>query len=128
MIHWFGMIHLTYGFCSTELARSIRALGGGHVDAKRDRHAAHELHRLGAPVCPRLGAAADFVVDDEDMLEFARWVAGNTLFDRLYYYGSYRPIHVSYGPENSRQIVEMRLDPSGRLLPRVVSSEQFSAA
>jgi hypothetical protein len=59
------------------------------------------------------------------MLEVARWVAANTPFDRLYFYGPDRPIHVSYGPEQSRQIVIMRAGPSGRLLPRVVGRERF---
>ena len=40
----------------------------------------------------------DFIVDDEDMLDVARWVVANTPFDRLYVYGPDLPIHVSYGP------------------------------
>jgi DNA phosphorothioation-associated putative methyltransferase len=125
VIDWFGMIRLTYGFCSPELAKAIRARGGGPIDPARDQHAAHEHNRRGNPACPRLGAAVDFLVEDEDMLEVARWVAANTPFDRLYFYGPDRPIHVSYGPEHSRQVVIMRAGPSGRLLPRVVRLEAF---
>jgi hypothetical protein len=125
VIDWFGMIRLTYGFCSPALARAIRGRQGGPIDPKRDQHAAHEHNRLGNPVCPRLGAAVDFRVEDEDMLEVARWVAANTPFDRLYLYGADRPIHVSYGPEHSRQIVFMRRGPSGRLVPRVIDLEGF---
>jgi hypothetical protein len=33
--------------------------------------------------------------------------------DRLYLYAPDRPIHVSVGPERSRQIVHMRRGPSG---------------
>lgn len=117
VIDWFGMIRLTYGFCSPDLAREIP----GRVDPRLDQHAAHERNRRGLPVCPRLGAAADFIVDDEDMREVARWVAANTAFDRLYYYGPDLPIHVSYGPDHSRQIVEMRPTTAGRLVPRVVA-------
>jgi len=52
VIDYFGMIRLTYGFCSPELAREIP----GRIDPKRDQHAAHELNRLGNPVCePLLG-------------------------------------------------------------------------
>ena len=45
VIDWFGMIRLTYGFCSPALARAIRARGGGPIDPKRDQHAAHEHNR-----------------------------------------------------------------------------------
>jgi len=62
----------------------------------------------------------DFIVGDEDMLEVARWVVANTPFDRLCLYGRDLPIHVSYGPDRSRQIVEMRRTAAGRLVPRVV--------
>ncbi|KAA6182245.1 DNA phosphorothioation-associated putative methyltransferase [Thiohalocapsa marina] len=124
VIDWFGMIRLTYGFCSPALARRIP----GRIDPKRDQHAAHERNRLGNPVCERLGAAVDFVIDDEDMLEVARWIVEHTPFDRLYFYGPNLPIHVSYGPQHSRQVVLMRPGKSGRLVPKVVSVEQFLCA
>jgi DNA phosphorothioation-associated putative methyltransferase len=125
VIDWFGMIRITYGFCSPALAKAIRARGGGPIDPSRDQHAAHELNRRGNPICPRLGAAVDFLVQDEDMLEVARWVAVNTACDRLYFYGPDQPIHVSHGPEQSRQVVIMRVGPSGRLVPRGVKLEAF---
>jgi DNA phosphorothioation-associated putative methyltransferase len=125
VIEWFGMIRLTYGFCSPALAKAIRTRGCGPIDPARDQHAAHEQNRRGNPVCPRLGAAVDFIVEDEDMREVARWVAANTPFDRLYIYGPDRPIHVSHGPEQSRQVVVMRQGPSGRLVPRVLTLEEF---
>jgi hypothetical protein len=118
VIDWFGMIRLTYGFRSPELARAIT----GRIDPRLDQHAAHERKRLGKPICPRLGAAADFIVEDEDMLEVARWVVANTPFDRLYFYGRDLPIYVSFGPDHGRQIVEMRPKAAGRLVPRVVPS------
>ncbi|MFP4279462.1 MAG: hypothetical protein ACLFQI_05615, partial [Halochromatium sp.] len=121
VIDWFGMLQLTYGFCSPALARRIP----GRIDPKRDQHAAHERNRLGNLVCPRLGAAVDFIIADEDMLEVARWVVEHTPFDRLYFYGADKPIHVSHGPEQSRQVVTMRPGPSGRLVPRTLSAEAF---
>ena len=96
------MIRLTYGFCSPALACAIRERGGGLIDPARDQHAAHELNRRGTRVCQRLGAAVDFVVEDEDMLDVARRMAANTPLDRLYVHGQDRPIHVSHGPEQSR--------------------------
>lgn len=122
VIDWFGMIRLTYGFCSPPLARKIP----GRIDPKRDQHASHERNRRGNLICERLGAAVDFLVEDEDMREAAVWVAENTPFDRLYFYGPDKPIHVSFGPDHSRQIVEMRPIASGRLAPRVVDLRRFS--
>jgi hypothetical protein len=123
VIDYFGMIRLTYGFFSPALAREIP----GRIDPKRDQHAAFELNRLRNPVCPRLGAALDFIVEDENMLEVAQWVVDNTPFDRLYFYGDDKPIHVSFGPEHSRQVVRMVGGKSGRLVPRVTSREDFLA-
>jgi hypothetical protein len=62
----------------------------------------------------------DFIVDDENMLEVAQWLIGNTPFDRLYFYGEDQPIHVSYGPNHDKQVIRMTLGKSGRLVPRVV--------
>jgi len=121
IIDWFGMIQLTYGFCSPALARQIP----GRIDPKRDQHAAHERNRLGNLVCPRRGAAVDFIITDEDMREVAHWVVEHTPFDRLYFYGADKPIHVSHGPERARQVVMMLPGPSGRLVPRTLSVEAF---
>ena len=121
VIDWFGMIRLTYGFCSPALSRQIP----GRIDPKRDQHAAHERNRLGNQVCDRLGAAVDFIIPDEDMLEVAQWIVANAAFDRLYFYGGDRPIHVSCGPENSRQIVRMVRGSSGRLIPKITQEAAF---
>lgn len=124
VIEYFGAIRLSYGFCSPELARQIP----GRIDPKRDQHAAHERNRLGHLICKRLGAAVDFSVEDESMFEVAQWIVANTPFDRLYFYGDDQPLHVSYGPNQARQIVLMRIGASGRLVPRVMAEAVFLAA
>ncbi|EGV29637.1 Peptidase M15A [Thiorhodococcus drewsii AZ1] len=121
VIDYFGMIRLTYGFCSPALAKQIP----GRIDPKRDQHVAHEHNRLGKPVCERLGAAVDFLVEDESMLDVAQWIVANTHFDRLYFYGDDLPVHVSHGPNGDRQIVRMVAGKTGRLVPRVVSENAF---
>ncbi|OON62699.1 hypothetical protein B0920_04450 [Massilia sp. KIM] len=115
VIDYFGMIELRYGFCSAELARVIP----GRIDPRVDQHAGHELNRRGKPICDRLGAACDFFVTDEDMEEVALWVAANTPFDRLYFYGKDRPIHISYSNTPARQFIRMRASSLGACVPRV---------
>jgi DNA phosphorothioation-associated putative methyltransferase len=116
VIDYFGMIRLTYGFCSHELAKGIN----GRIAPELDQHAGHELKRSGKPVCVRLGAACDFLVEDEDMEEVANWVFENTAVDRVYFYGKDRPIHVSYSQTPARQFVVVTSTPSGRRVPRVI--------
>ena len=123
VIEYFGMVIMTYGFCSPELARKIP----GRIAPKRDQHAAHEVNRLGNLICERLGAACDFIVEDESMLEIAQWIVENSKFDRLYYYGNDLPVHVSYGPEHNRLIVMMTPTETGRLVPRVIKRDKFLA-
>jgi DNA phosphorothioation-associated putative methyltransferase len=116
-IEYFGMIKLTYGFCSLELARLIPS----RIASELDQHAAHEKNRRGNYVCKRLGAAVDFLIEHENMEEVAMWIATNTPFDRIYYYGPQRPLHVSFGPERNGEFVEMRLQKNGRLIPHTRS-------
>ena len=111
------MIKLTYGFCSLELAKEIP----GRIAPKLDQHASHEKKRSGKFICERLGAACDFIVEDEDMEEVANWVSENTNFDRVYFYDSGKPIHVSWFLESSRQMTRMVLSQNKRMVPRTTS-------
>jgi len=114
VIDYFGPIRLTYGFCSAELGKHIKA----RVAPELDQHASYELRRNGKPICERGGAACDFIVDDEDMREVADWILGNTKIDRLYYYAPDRPVHVSYEPTERRAAFQMVPNARGALTPR----------
>ena len=116
VMDYYGGIDLSYGFAGAALARAVP----GRNDPKRDQHAGYEYNTRGNRVCSRDGAAADFLVPDESMAEVACWIADHTPFDRLYYYGDDRPIHVSIGPEQRREIVHMRASENGRRVPRVL--------
>ncbi len=116
VIDYFGMIKLTYGFCSAEIAKEI----SGRISPNLDQHAAHEKKRNGKFICERLGAACDFLIEDEDMEEVVAWVCKNTSFDRIYFYDSGRPIHVSWSPESSRQMTRMKSSSNGKRIPRTV--------
>jgi hypothetical protein len=96
-----------------------------HHHPPGDQHAGHERGRAGRLVCQRLGLAADFRAPGVDSRALGRWIAEHTAFDRLYFYDPDRPIHVSVGPDASGQIVQMRLGPSGRRVPRVVDAGFF---
>ncbi len=115
VIEYFGMIRLTYGFCSHELGKLIKK----RVAPKLDQHAAHELNTKNNLICPRLGAAVDFIVEDENMREVADWVAENTPFDRLYFYGDNRPIHVSFSAEPKGEYIDLVITENGRQVPKV---------
>jgi len=114
VIDYFGMIKLSYGFCSHELGKHINK----QVAPKLDQHAAHELNSNKNLICPRLGAAIDFIVEDENMREVADWVSENTPFDRLYFYGEDRPIHVSYGPEQKGEYIDLVMTEAGQQVPK----------
>ena len=114
VIDYFGGIQLTYGFCSLGLGKHITK----RVAPKLDQHASFEVSRAGGLICDRGGAACDFIVEDEDMREVAHWIVTNTPFDRLYFYGSDRPIHVSYSSAPAGQAFRMSETTSGRLVPR----------
>lgn len=118
VVDYFGGIRLTYGFCSAELGRHISK----RVAPKLDQHAACEVGPRKGPICDRLGAACDFIVDDENMYEVADWIIANLPFDRLYFYGADRPIHISYGPENSRAAYQMVGTADGTVVPKRYAS------
>ena len=113
LIDYFGLeqFRLTYGFCSVELKRSleqrnpITGIKNGRVDPKRDQHMAHERNRKGNYYCDRLGAACDFWIEGVPSQQVVEWILEQQLpFDSLYFYGSTRPIHISYGPQHKRDI------------------------
>lgn len=113
VIEEFGPIQVTYGFASPALARHVP----GRIDPSRDQHAGHELRPDGRPVCPRLGQAVDFAAAGVCSGRIAAWIATRGFFDRLYFYGPGKPLHVSVGPERARVIVAMTEGPSGRRIP-----------
>ena len=123
VIDYFGAVKITYGFCSSELARNINS----RIAPKLDQHSCHERNKKGLYICDRLGAAADFLVEDENMLEVAQWIFENLIFDRIYIYGRHKPIHISYSDSPSNQITLMLATNSGRLIPRVVNKLDFNS-
>lgn len=120
VVDYFGAIKLTYGFASPAVTKHIAA----HIAPKLDQHAACELNRSGRPICARQGAAVDFVVQYEDMLEVAKWIVAHCSFDRLYLYGSDRPLHVSIGPDRSGECFLVKTV-GGRRIPKRIELRQI---
>ncbi len=100
----FGKIQLTFGFCGKELRQLILRNTQPRIAPQLDQHASYEQNTKGEPVCKRLGAAVDLKIDRMPSKVLATWIATNLPFDRLYYDGANKPIHVSIGPQNSQQI------------------------
>lgn len=44
----------------------------------------------------QVGAAVDSLVEFEDLIEVSQLIAENLPFDRAHFYGSDKPIHLSY--------------------------------
>lgn len=113
IIERFGLdnFRLTYGFCSKDLKRYLEqkdpktGLKNGRVAPHLDQHIAHEVNKNGKYYCQRLGAACDFLISAASSHEVIDWIIAERLpFDSLYFYGSDRPIHISYGPQHKRDI------------------------
>lgn len=116
----FGLIELTYGFAGAPLTRKI----GHRIAPKLDQHAGYERRPSGEFVCSRLGQAVDFRVREVSSMDVARFIIERLPFDRLYIYGSDRPLHVSVGPQRAGAIFEMRKS-GGRLTPRALKPTDF---
>lgn len=95
---------LTYGFCSKDLKRFITR-EKSRVCFEIDQHMSYEVNSKGNYFCRHLGAACDFRVmglDSKKVISFLRSLD----FDSIYYYGSDRPIHISWSQTPRRKIWE----------------------
>lgn len=113
VIDYFGRerFKLTYGFCSADLKKylektdPITGQKNGRVAPSLDQHISHEVNKNGKYYCSRLGASCDFLILDLPTEQLIEWILQNKLpFDSLYFYGTSRPIHISYGLQHKRDI------------------------
>lgn len=113
IIDYFGIarFRLTYGFCSQNLKKYLEITDpvtgkkNGRVAPALDQHISHEIKSNGKYYCERLGAACDFLITDLPSNQLVEWILQTQLpFDSLYFYGTQRPIHISYGPQQKRDI------------------------
>ena len=116
----FGQLRLTYGFCSENLRKLIKK----NIYPPLDQHAGHEIKKNGKHICERLGFAADFNVPNVSSLLVARFIVSNLTFDRLYYYGNTKPIHVSLNEQPINSVVLMA-EHANRRVPKNITKERF---
>lgn len=122
VIKAFGPIRLTYGLACGPLSRRIKS----RISPPHDQHASYEENTHGKQICARGGAAVDFLCPNRGSLEVAQWISGNCKFDRLYFYGDQRSVHVSVGPDESGKVVLMLASKHpNRLIPRKISITDF---
>jgi hypothetical protein len=95
---------ITYGFCSKDLKKFITR-EKPRVSFEVDQHMACEVNSKGNYFCRHLGAACDFKVLGVDSKKVVSFLRGLD-FDSIYYYGSDRPIHVSWSPTPRRKVWE----------------------
>jgi len=119
----FGNLKLTYGYCGKDLSRAIKN-GNGGIYPPLDQHAGMELNEVGGLICSRGGMAADFHCLPSPSLQVAKFVVGMLPFDRLYFYGNNRPIHVSVNAEPSKQIVLMK-KMNTKVVPKRMTVDAF---
>jgi len=117
----FGKPLITYCFASHALTRNIKK----NICPALDQHAGSELRKNSKFICSRLGQAVDLYYPYIDSREVSAWIVDNINFDRMYFYGPDRPIHVSVGPQNSRSIILMQSSGIGRTIPKKISINWF---
>jgi hypothetical protein len=116
----FGAVTLTYAFASPRLTRHIT----GRIAPSLDQHAGRERNARGVEVCPRGGQAIDLMVPGVPADVLAEFLLAETPFDRLYFYGPDRPVHVSSSAHPKGAVVLMV--PHGpRPVPRAIPQADF---
>ncbi|MBF0220023.1 MAG: hypothetical protein HQL49_10935 [Gammaproteobacteria bacterium] len=123
----FGKVRITYGFSSAALVKEIKKNPYPNITPSTDQHSGHELNKNNTLICKRRGIAVDFYVDGISSQLVACWVAENTNFDRLYFYSSHSPFHVSFGPERSKSIIWMEGYIGGRHQPHNYTLDKLKA-
>jgi hypothetical protein len=113
----FGDLKVTYGFTSSELAAYIRKNASAGTAPSLDQHSSCEHNQRSNKVCERGGSACDFIIENESMADVTRFITKYLNFDRIYYYGANRPIHVSVNNVPSRHLQLMSKNAEGRRFP-----------
>ena len=115
----FGEIKITYGFVSPELNRYIQRNSSSGTYPSTDQHAASELNQANNQICNRQGLACDFIVNgyEKQVGQIMLFIVNNLDFDKIYYYGNDKPLHVSVGHTSEKHLQVMNVSENGRRIP-----------
>ena len=113
----FGNIEITYGFTSAELKRYISKNSSNGTAPELDQHSACELNAAQNVICGRGGAACDIRTDNALSSDIVTYVVNELNFDRIYYYGPDRPVHISVNAEPLNHLQIMKVSDNGRRYP-----------
>jgi hypothetical protein len=108
---------ITYGFTSSELKRYIAKHSPKGTAPELDQHASCEMNGKNNEICKRGGAACDFIVDGVSTAVVVRYIVKHLNFDRIYYYGNDRSVHVSVSEQPHKHLQIMLVSESGRRYP-----------
>ncbi|NRA14947.1 MAG: hypothetical protein HRU04_05565 [Oceanospirillaceae bacterium] len=115
----FGEIKITYGFTSAALNRYIQKISPTGTCPAIDQHSALETNKNDNQICKRGGLACDFTVANfgDRMNSVTRFVIDNLNFDKLYYYDTDKPIHLSISETPEQHLQTMSISKNGRRIP-----------
>lgn len=115
----FGNLKITYGFTSPALCRYIQRLSPSGTAPSLDQHACLETNSKGREICNRPGAACDFIVHgyEEHMHLVVQFMCQQLSFDKLYFYGRNRPLHISVSDTPLMHLQRMQQSENGRRYP-----------
>lgn len=107
-----GDVRVTYGFCSPERAKLVAKWW---TYQPGDQHVGHERNRKGDLICDRGGFAVDIATPSS--VATAAIIVAELPWDRIYFYGDNRPLHVSVPADDrapAKCMVDMRAFPGSR--------------
>lgn len=114
-----GDVSITYGFVGYELNKHVQKYSPKGTCPTIDQHACYETNQRERTICERAGAACDILIKgyEHRMHHIVQYIVEHLSYDRIYFYGKDRPIHISVAPENSFQLQIMEESSKGRRYP-----------
>tara|TARA_B100001063_G_C16727990_1_gene537573 strand:- start:765 stop:1445 length:681 start_codon:yes stop_codon:yes gene_type:complete len=113
-----GTPSITYGFTSFALKSYVQKFSSSGTSPSLDQHSAYEKNSTGKQICSRGGAACDFYIHGVPTSDIVRLIVNQLNFDRIYYYGDDRPLHVSIHLTDPQQHLQlMNVSENGRRYP-----------
>ncbi len=112
-------VKVTYGFTNYALTRYVQKHSKADTAIAIDQHASYEQNLRGNYICKRGGAACDIYVEgyENRMHEVVQYICDNIEFDRLYFYGKDRPIHISWNEAPLKHLQVLKRAESGNRHP-----------